>query len=41
VVPSWYTDVTTVLDLDENPRPASEQHRVLESAVGAKGFRIR
>ena len=41
VVPSWYAEATTVLDLDGNPRPATEQHQVLESAVGADGFRIR
>jgi hypothetical protein len=41
VVPSWYTEATTVLDLGGNPRPAAEPHQVLESAVGADGFRIR
>jgi hypothetical protein len=41
VVPSWYAEATTVLDLDGKPRPATEQHQILESAVGADGFRIR
>ena len=41
VVPSWYTEATTVLDLGGNPRPATEPDQVLESAVGADGFRIR
>ena len=41
VVPSWYTEATTVLDLGGNPRPATKPHQVLESAVGADGFRIR
>jgi hypothetical protein len=34
-------EATTVLDLDGNPRPAAEQHQLLESAVGADGFRVR
>ena len=41
VVPSWYAGATTVLDLDGKPRPATEQHQILESAVGADGFRVR
>ncbi len=34
-------EATPVLDLGGNPRPAIEQHQILESAVGANGFRIR
>jgi hypothetical protein len=41
VVRSWYAEATTVLDLDGKPRPAAGQPQILESAVGAGGFRIR
>jgi hypothetical protein len=41
VVPSWYAEAATVLDLDGKPRPATGQHQILEPAVGADGFRIR
>ena len=29
------------VDLDGNPRPVADQHQILESTVGADGFRIR
>ena len=41
VVPSWYSEATTVLDLDGNPRPVAEPHQILESGVGADGFPVR
>jgi 3,4-dihydroxyphenylacetate 2,3-dioxygenase len=41
VIPSWYSEATTVLDLDGHPRPIAEQHQILESSVGADGFRVR
>src|SRR5262245_4827482 len=41
VIPSWYAEASTVLDLDGHPQPIAEQHQVLESSVGADGFRVR
>jgi hypothetical protein len=41
VVPSWYAEASTVLDLDGQPRPLSDQHQILEYSVGADGFPVR
>jgi len=41
VVPSWYAEASTVLDLDGRPRPVSDQHQILEYSVGADGFPVR
>jgi hypothetical protein len=41
VIPSWYAEATTVLDLDGNPRPAREIRQVAEVSVGADGFPVR
>jgi len=41
VIPSWYAEATTVLDLDGNPRPTREIRQVEEAAVGADGFPVR
>jgi len=41
VIPSWYAEATTVLDLDGNPRPAREIRQVEEVTVGADGFAVR
>jgi catechol 2,3-dioxygenase len=38
VIPSWYAEATTVLDLDGNPRPTEEQQQMAEVTVGADGF---
>jgi catechol 2,3-dioxygenase len=40
VVPSWYTDASTVLDLDGTPVPTRErdQAREMDVTVGADGF---
>jgi catechol 2,3-dioxygenase len=40
VIPSWYNEASTVLDLDGNPRPLTEQQQVAESTVGADGFPV-
>jgi catechol 2,3-dioxygenase-like lactoylglutathione lyase family enzyme len=41
VVPSWYAEASTVLDLDGQPRPVSDEHQILEYSVGADGFPVR
>jgi len=41
VVPSWYAEASTVLDLDGRPRPVTDQHQILEYSVGADGFPVR
>jgi 3,4-dihydroxyphenylacetate 2,3-dioxygenase len=41
VIPSWYAEATTVLDLDGHPRPLVELGQAAESAVGADGFTVR
>ncbi len=38
VVPSWYTEATTVLDLDGAPRKLVKQEQTPEKTVGADGF---
>ena len=38
VVPSWYTEASTVLDLDGNPRPLLSEKQPAEIVVGADGF---
>ncbi|WP_413452645.1 3,4-dihydroxyphenylacetate 2,3-dioxygenase [Georgenia phoenicis] len=40
VVPSWYTEASTVLDLDGNPVPliAREQPKEMDVTIGADGF---
>jgi 3,4-dihydroxyphenylacetate 2,3-dioxygenase len=38
VIPSWYTEAVTVLDLDGNPRPVAEEQQVHEITVGADGY---
>src|SRR2546430_5781742 len=38
VVPSWYAEASTVLDLDGQPCPVTDQHQILEYAVGADGL---
>ena len=40
VVPSWYTEASTVLDLDGRPRPLLDRKQTAEQAaeVGADGF---
>ena len=40
VIPSWYAEATTVLDLDGNPRPVRKIRQVEEVTVGADGFRV-
>jgi 3,4-dihydroxyphenylacetate 2,3-dioxygenase len=40
VIPSWYAEASTVLDLDGNPRPLVDQQQVAESTVGADGFPV-
>jgi catechol 2,3-dioxygenase-like lactoylglutathione lyase family enzyme len=41
VVPSWYAEASTVLDLDGRPHPVSDQHQIPEYSVGADGFPVR
>jgi len=41
VIPSWYAEATTVLDLDGNPRACREIRQVEEVNVGADGFPVR
>ena len=41
VIPSWYAEASTVLDLDENPRPLVDQQQTAEATVGADGFPVR
>ena len=38
VIPSWYTEATTVLGLDGSPVPVTEEQQVAEVTVGADGF---
>jgi 3,4-dihydroxyphenylacetate 2,3-dioxygenase len=38
VIPSWYTEATTVLDLDGKPRPLLPEKQKAEVRVGADGF---
>jgi catechol 2,3-dioxygenase len=38
VIPSWYTEATTVLDLDGYPRPVQAEKQPAEVTVGADGF---
>jgi len=38
VIPSWYSEASTVLDLDGKPRPVSEIEQTAEVTVGADGF---
>ena len=38
VIPSWYTEATTVLDLDGSPRPLLTERQTAEVTVGADGF---
>jgi catechol 2,3-dioxygenase len=38
VIPSWYTEATTVLDLDGKPRPLLPEKQTAEVSVGADGF---
>jgi len=38
VIPSWYTEASTVLDLDGRPRPLLRQEQIAEVTVGADGF---
>ncbi len=38
VIPSWYTEATTVLDLDGRPRPLVAEQQTAEVTVGADGF---
>jgi len=38
VVPSWYTEASTVLDLDDRPRPLQAEKQTAEVTVGADGF---
>ncbi|MBV9445285.1 MAG: 3,4-dihydroxyphenylacetate 2,3-dioxygenase [Streptosporangiaceae bacterium] len=38
VIPSWYSEATTVLDLDGKPRPVTPEKQTAESSVGADGF---
>jgi catechol 2,3-dioxygenase len=40
VIPSWYTEASTVLDLDGTPRPLTELGQPAESSVGADGFPV-
>jgi catechol 2,3-dioxygenase len=40
VIPSWYTEASTVLDLDRNPRPVTEPLQASEAVVGADGFHV-
>jgi catechol 2,3-dioxygenase len=38
VIPSWYTEATTVLDLDGQPLPVQAERQPAEVTVGADGF---
>ena len=38
VIPSWYTEATTVLDLEGHPRPLRAEEQTAEVTVGADGF---
>lgn len=38
VIPSWYTEATTVLDLDGHPHPLLAERQTAEVTVGADGF---
>jgi 3,4-dihydroxyphenylacetate 2,3-dioxygenase len=38
VVPTWYTEASTVLDLDGRPRPLVPEKQAAEVTVGADGF---
>jgi hypothetical protein len=38
VIPSWYTEASTVLDLDGRPRPLVPEKQTAEVTVGADGF---
>jgi catechol 2,3-dioxygenase len=38
VIPTWYTEATTVLDLDGKPRPLVAEEQTAEVSVGADGF---
>jgi catechol 2,3-dioxygenase len=38
VIPSWYAEATTVLDLDGRPRPVTSEQQASEVTVGADGF---
>ena len=38
VIPSWYTEASTVLDLDGRPRPLVPEQQPAEVKVGADGF---
>ena len=38
VIPSWYTEASTVLNLDGRPRPLLSQEQTAEVTVGADGF---
>jgi catechol 2,3-dioxygenase len=38
VIPSWYTEASTVLDLDRRPRPLLPEQQPAEVRVGADGF---
>ena len=38
VIPSWYTEASTVLDLDGRPRPMQADKQAAEVIVGADGF---
>jgi catechol 2,3-dioxygenase len=38
VIPSWYSEATTVLDLDGKPRPLVPEKQTAESSIGADGF---
>ncbi len=38
VIASWYTEATTVLDLDGSPRPLAPEKQTAEASVGADGF---
>ncbi len=40
VVPSWYTEASTVLDLDGRPRATVKEKQTAEITVGADGFTI-
>jgi catechol 2,3-dioxygenase len=38
VIPTWYTEATTVLDLDGRPRPLVAEKQAAEVIVGADGY---
>jgi len=38
VIPSWYTEASTVLDLDGHPQPLVTEQQPAEVSVGADGF---